>query len=89
MIQANIFYSGRVQGVGFRYTVHRFARAQELDGWVRNLGDGRVEILVEGSQAAIEELCERIDQQFEGYVREKKMVLAQAKGTLGAFYVAY
>ena len=41
-----IFYSGRVQGVGFRYTVRQLAAGFEVTGWVRNLADGRVEMQV-------------------------------------------
>ena len=39
-----IFYSGRVQGVGFRYAVKRIASGYEVTGWIRNLPDGRVEM---------------------------------------------
>ena len=40
----HVFFSGRVQGVGFRYTVKRLASGYEVSGWVRNLPDGRVEL---------------------------------------------
>ena len=43
-----IFYSGNVQGVGFRYTVKTVATGFELSGNVRNLADGRVELIAEG-----------------------------------------
>ena len=45
-----IFYSGRVQGVGFRYTVKMLASGFELTGTVRNMTDGRVELTAEGEQ---------------------------------------
>ena len=51
--QLHIFYSGRVQGVGFRYTAEDTARHHGLTGWVRNLQDGRVELLAEGGETAL------------------------------------
>lgn len=47
---------GDVQGVGFRYYVMRQAQALGLDGWVRNLPDGRVEVLARGNQGALSAL---------------------------------
>jgi acylphosphatase len=47
---------GRVQGVGFRWFVHREASELELKGWVRNTEDGDVEIVVAGDEAALHEL---------------------------------
>ncbi|HWB60167.1 MAG TPA: acylphosphatase [Chthoniobacteraceae bacterium] len=44
MIARQVFYEGRVQGVGFRYTVRNIAKGFEVTGWVRNLPDGRVEL---------------------------------------------
>jgi acylphosphatase len=48
--------SGRVQGVGFRYFTEAVAQREGLHGWVRNLPDGRVEVLAEGEREAIERL---------------------------------
>jgi acylphosphatase len=47
---------GRVQGVGFRWLVHREAGARDLKGWVRNTDEGEVEILVAGSESKLAEL---------------------------------
>jgi len=49
-----VFYSGRVQGVGFRYTVKSVAPGYEVTGIVRNLPDGRVELAAEGTKAELE-----------------------------------
>ena len=49
-----IFYSGHVQGVGFRYTVKTVATGYEVTGCVRNLSDGRVELLAEGAREELE-----------------------------------
>ena len=46
--------SGRVQGVGFRYFAQAAASRENVDGWARNLSDGRVEILAEGEEDALE-----------------------------------
>lgn len=50
-----ILYSGRVQGVGFRYTVRTLAAGYEVTGAVRNLPDGRVELTAEGTKTELEE----------------------------------
>jgi acylphosphatase len=49
-----VLYSGRVQGVGFRYTVRTVATGYEVTGTVRNLKDGRVELTAEGAKAELE-----------------------------------
>ena len=49
-----IFYSGKVQGVGFRYTVKTVATGFEVSGTVRNLADGRVELIAEGAKDELE-----------------------------------
>lgn len=54
------FVSGRVQGVGFRYFVTRHARAESLQGYVRNLPDGRVEFHLQGESEAVERVLESI-----------------------------
>jgi len=58
--RAHIFVSGRVQGVFYRGYTERWARSLGLSGWVRNLFDGRVEVLVEGEKTRIEELIDRL-----------------------------
>jgi acylphosphatase len=48
MLSLQVFFEGRVQGVGFRWTVRHIAKGFEVKGWVRNLADGRVELQVTG-----------------------------------------
>lgn len=52
MTARQVFYSGRVQGVGFRYTAKQIAAGFEVTGWVKNLDDGRVEMQVMAAEEA-------------------------------------
>jgi acylphosphatase len=52
--RARVFVSGRVQGVWFRESCRELALAAGVNGWVRNLRDGRVEAVLEGPPAAVE-----------------------------------
>ena len=57
-VRAHVFVSGRVQGVGYRATTRKTAREHGVDGWVRNLDDGRVEAVFEGPRSAVDRLVE-------------------------------
>jgi len=57
-IRTRVFVSGRVQGVYYRANTRDAARTRNVDGWVRNLDDGRVEAVFEGDEAAVEEMIE-------------------------------
>ena len=56
------YVSGRVQGVFFRQATAEQAERLDLDGWVRNLSDGRVEVLLEGEAPAVRELAAWLEQ---------------------------
>lgn len=71
MVRAHIFYTGIVQGVGFRYTTQRFASDLGLTGWVKNLPDGRVEMMVVGEKPQVSALIERLETHFSGSIRGK------------------
>jgi len=55
MIAREVFYEGRVQGVGFRYSVKELAKGYDIAGWVMNLPDGRVHLTVQGDEAEVKE----------------------------------
>ena len=57
-IRAHVYVSGKVQGVYFRATTRNTARKHGVDGWVRNLADGRVEAAFEGPEDDVESLIE-------------------------------
>jgi acylphosphatase len=59
-----MIFSGHVQGVGFRFTVHSLARQRPVDGYVRNLPDGTVEVVVRGKLPDINALLADVQQRF-------------------------
>ena len=63
-IAKHIFFSGRVQGVGFRFTAIQVAKRYELTGFVRNTTDGKVEMLLQGDQQDIDDAIDDLQQTF-------------------------
>ncbi|WP_049984760.1 acylphosphatase [Halobellus rufus] len=55
-IRAHVYVSGRVQGVYYRASTRDAASERDVDGWVRNLDDGRVEAVFEGPESLVEEM---------------------------------
>ena len=60
--RAHVHVSGRVQGVCYRDFTQKWASSLELEGWVKNLSDGRVEAVIEGEPAKIEEMLLKMKQ---------------------------
>ena len=87
MVRAHIYFSGTVQGVGFRYTTLSFARQLLLTGWVRNLPDGRVEASVEGSTEKIEELLSKLKAQFGSFIRDQQVEWLTHRGDHDTFSI--
>lgn len=69
MIAKRVYYSGRVQGVGFRYTARSIAAGFPIAGFVRNLDNGDVELVVEGESDAVDRLLAAIDEQMASHIR--------------------
>ncbi|OUQ13332.1 acylphosphatase [Lachnoclostridium sp. An138] len=72
MVRKHFFFSGRVQGVGFRYQSAYYARRLGLTGWVRNLSDGRVEMEVQGKESVIAQLV--LELKNTSYIRIERVV---------------
>ncbi|NOX54738.1 MAG: acylphosphatase [Planctomycetes bacterium] len=64
-----IIYHGHVQGVGFRFTTASLARRYPVVGYVKNLPNGTVELVVEGGAGAVDEFLQAIARTFRGYIR--------------------
>lgn len=68
--QVRVFYSGQVQGVGFRFTVRDIAGELGVVGWAKNLSDGRVEVVAEGESEVLKNYLSRINQYFSRYIQD-------------------
>lgn len=66
----SVFFSGRVQGVGFRYTALQVAKEFEVAGWVANLTDGRVQIEAEGRHDEVTSFIAAVEERMHGHVRK-------------------
>ena len=60
LVRVRVLLGGRVQGVAYRYFAERYASRLDVSGWVRNLPDGRVEVLAEGPEARIQTFLARL-----------------------------
>ncbi len=80
--------SGRVQGVGYRFFAQRAAQEAGVDGWVRNLSDGRVEAQATGSSAALEDFEARLRRGPSfGEVRSIEVVEAAPDARIEGFHI--
>ena len=85
-----VYYSGRVQGVGFRATAAAVARRHpEVRGWVRNLPDGRVELLADGPAAAIEAFLADVRGRMSGYIEGEEVEERDPGGLLEHFRIVH
>ena len=83
-----VFYSGRVQGVGFRYAAKTIAAGFEITGAARNLTDGRVELIAEGDRAELEAFRASLkDSGLAGFIRDEQVFWADAKNEFRGFEI--
>jgi acylphosphatase len=89
MIRRTSHFSGRVQGVGFRYTAQQAARDFKVTGYVRNMPDGRVELVAEGDEDEINLLLQLIAQRMEGFIKNRADIDVPATGGFKDFSVRH
>ena len=70
MIRAILFFSGRVQGLGFRFTTNEIAKTLAVKGTVENCLDGRVKIVVEAEPIEIDCFIERVNTSMAGRIKQ-------------------
>lgn len=65
-----LFYTGHVQGVGFRYATLQIAKEFEVAGFVCNLPDGRVQLELEGQASEVAAFAAAVEERMHGYIRQ-------------------
>jgi acylphosphatase len=89
MQRREIYFSGRVQGVGFRYTTRSVARGFAIGGFVKNLPDGRVQLVVEGTPAEIEAFLAALQAEMGHYIDHTQELTGPATGRYEGFEVKF
>jgi acylphosphatase len=82
-----VLFSGRVQGVGFRYTTLQIAKEFEVAGWVKNLPDGRVHLEAEGAPATVKAFVSAVEDRLHGYIRKTERKTAQRLSHFSGFTI--
>ena len=89
MIRRTSYFSGNVQGVGFRYTAQDIARGFNVKGFVRNLADGRVELVTEGDAGEIERFLAKIGEEMGRFIKKRTHDDSPASGEFLDFGVRH
>jgi len=84
------FFSGHVQGVGFRATAYRLAELNPITGFIRNLPDGRVELLAEGEEEVLSDFLQRVRKSFLGkYIQGAEVSWYESEREYKDFSISY
>jgi acylphosphatase len=88
-IARRVHYTGNVQGVGFRATAVDIARDFPVTGWVKNLADGRVELLVEGPEDAVEKFLDKVRTRWKKNIDKEQVEKQEVSGKYKTFDIAF
>ena len=82
-----VHYRGQVQGVGFRFTARQTAQSFAVTGFVRNLPDGRVELIAEGEPAELDKFLSELAASMRGYIRDTETRQLPATAEFDSFEI--
>ena len=82
-------YSGMVQGVGFRFTAQRLAEGLDIKGWVKNLPNGAVQLVAEGSEDNLHKLLGQLKTHFKDDIKNAGINWQEPTGKFSDFRVAF
>jgi acylphosphatase len=89
MKRYTVYFSGRVQGVGFRYNTSIIARRYEVTGYVRNCPDGRVELVAEGQPKELDDFLREVRDHFSYNIRNEQSDIQDASGQFPGFEIRH
>jgi len=89
MERRRILYAGHVPGVGFRYTTVRVATGFDITGFVRNLPDGRVEVIAEGEDEELTAFQQALGEAMSGYIRKIEAHTESPTGEFKRFEIRF
>ena len=84
-----VYFSGRVQGVGFRYTVRTIAARFAVTGFVKNLSDGRVQLVVEGPAEQLRGILDAVNAEMGRYITGTQQESSPATGRFRNFDIRF
>ncbi len=84
-----VHYRGRVQGVGFRYTVRQIASRFAVIGFVRNLADGRVQMVAEGDAGALDDFLATVAVEMDRYLADARVSVQEPTGGFNGFEIRF
>lgn len=89
-MRLEVCFSGNVQGVGFRFTTVDVApRFADVKGYVRNMPDGRVELVAEGPRAQVDRFLEAIEDRMGGYIHNMERFEGSVTGEFRDFSIRW
>jgi len=87
--QVHVYYSGAVQGVGFRFTARDVADDLGISGWVKNLRNGQVEVVAEAEEEILKEFLSKINKYFAGYIKDVDIQWSNATDEFKDFRIMF
>jgi acylphosphatase len=82
-----VYYTGKVQGVGFRATAVGIARDYPVTGWVKNLADGRVQLVVEGPKESVEAFLKAVRTHWKDNIEKEEVEEPKVSGKYKRFEI--
>jgi acylphosphatase len=88
-LRKRVLYSGHVQGVGFRYTAQSIAKRYDVTGFVKNLPDGRVELVAEGEKHELAAFLDDVRERMIRHIRDDRVDTQPATGEFTSFEIRH